>query len=323
MAFWEKFKPFLFCMFIVIVSGQIFGNENIFIGVSLAMALLTYKYVDIGICPKSASLCLFCLFLLIGLSSWANQLGIWISIPINFLTVYILMMCTTMALTQKPYIPPVLCFIFVQGNPVTGPAAIKRILAFLLTAILIAVFYYVFQHKVPQKRTLMDVAKEATRFSTRTQFALRMAAGLTMAMFIGGVFDSKRPMWIAIVTYAVTQPFLTDTLKRILSRSLGCVIGIFFFWALFKYVIDPKYSMIVMMVCGFLCSVPSRYEIQQIFVTINALGAAMILLDPSQSIGLRLLFLALGICIALFCWIIMVKLVIPLYYKKSHTDIST
>lgn len=321
-AFWSKFKPFLLCMAIVVVFGQIFGTDNTYIGISLATALLTYRYINIGISPKPASFCLFGLFLLIGFASWANQLGVWLSIPVNFLTVYILMICTTLPLTQKAYIPLVLCFIFVQGNPVTGSDAIRRMAAFLFTGSLVAVCYYIFHHNQPQKRTLKDVAKEAIHFSTRTQFALRMAVGLTLAMFIGGVFDCKRPMWIGIVTYAVTQPFLTDTLKRVSNRAIGCIAGAFFFWVLFRYVIDPKYSTIIMLVCGFLSSVPSNYGIQQIFVTINALGAAMILLDPSQSILLRLLFLLLGIVIALLCSVVMDKLIVPLHHTREQRDIS-
>lgn len=320
-VFWEKFKPFLLCMAIVLSFGQIFGTDNTYIGISLAMALLTYRYIDIGISPKPAAFFLFCLFLLIGFASWANQLGVWISIPINFLTVYILMIGTTMPLIQKAYIPLVLCFIFVQGNQVTGPAAIRRMAAFLFVGILVSVCYYGFHRRQPHKRTLRDVAREAVRFSTRSQFALRMAAGLAMAMFIGGVFDSKRPMWISIVTYAVTQPFFTDTLTRVTHRALGCVAGAICFGVLFGYFIDPKYSAMIMLVCGFLSSVPSHYGVQQIFVTINALGAAMILLDTSQSILLRLLFLGLGIVIALICCVIMDKFLIPLYYARQRRDI--
>ena len=301
-AFWAKFKPFLLCMAIVMAFGQIFGMDNVYIGISLATALLTYRYMNIGISPKSAALCMFFLFLLIGFASWANQLGVWISIPINFLTVYILMMCTTMPLTQKTYTPLVLCFVFVQGNQVVGSANnLRRMGGFLFAGILVAVCYYFFHHKQPQKRTLRDVLKESHRLSTRTQFALRMAVGLTLAMFIGGVSQCQRPMWIGIVTYAVTQPFFTDTMQRISHRALGFAIGAVCFWVLFKYVIDPKYSVIVMMVCGFLSSVPAHYGLQQIFVTINALGAAMILLEPTQSIELRLLFLGVGVGIALFC----------------------
>lgn len=321
--FWSKFKPFLFCMFILLVFGQVFGNDNTFLGISLAMALLTYRYIDIGISPKPAALCLFCLFLMIGFASWANQLGVWFSIPINFLTVYTLMMCTTMPLIQKAYIPLVLCFIFIQGNPVTGTAITRRMIAFLFVGTLVAVCYYIFHRNHPQKRTLKDVLKESTRFSTRTQFALRMAVGLTAAMFIGGMFDSKRPMWIGIVTYAVTQPFFKDTVQRISHRAAGCVIGALCFWLLFRYLIDPKYSAAVMMFCGFLSSVPAHYGLQQIFTTINALGAAMILLDPTQSIGLRVLFLLLGIMIALLCFFVMNKIVTPLYYSKRtiHTSV--
>lgn len=306
-------------MAILLGFTQLFGNENVFIGISLATALLTYKYLDLGLSPKTATLCLCLLFPFIGLASFANQLGLWISIPINFLAAYVVMMCTTMPLTQKTYIPPILCFIFVQGNQVIGLSAnLKRMLAFFLVGVLVAGFYYLVHHKEPQKRTFKDILREAVHFSTRTQFALRMAVGLTLAMFLGGLLQSARPMWIAIVTYAVTQPFLKDTLQRILHRTFGCIIGAVCFWALFRYVIDPKYSVVVMMLCGFLCSVPSRYEIQQIFVTINALGAAMILLEPSQSISLRILFLGLGIVIALTCSVLMNKLILPLYHARER-----
>lgn len=320
--FWSKFKMFLLCMCIVLIFGAVFGNDNIYIGISLATALLTYRYVDLGISPKSASLSLFCLFPLIGFASWANQFGVWWSIPINFITVYVLMLCTTMALTQKPYIPILLCFVFVQGNPVIGSGSVKRMVAFFFVGTLVAVCYYIFHRKQPQKRTLKDVWQEAFRFSVRTQFALRMATGIMLAMLIGGLFDCKRPMWIGIVVFAVTQPFFLDTLVRMSHRAFGCVLGAVCFLVLFKYMIDPKYSTVILMVCGFLSSVPSQYKIQQIFVTINALGAAMILLDQSQSISLRLLFLLLGVLIVLFCSLIMEKVVTPFLHNRAQKSVA-
>lgn len=60
--YWSNFKMFLFCMAILLAFGAVFGNDNIYIAICLATALLTYRHVDLGISQKAASLSLFCLF---------------------------------------------------------------------------------------------------------------------------------------------------------------------------------------------------------------------------------------------------------------------
>lgn len=316
----SKLKYFALCMGIVMGFASVFGFGNIYIGVSLATALLTYRHIDLGFSPKHAAPCLLGLFLLTGLASWANGLGVWISVPINFLTVYILTSCTATRLEQKAYIPLVLCFIFVQGNPVAGSANLLRMLGFLFTGTLAALCYYLFHRRQPQALTMKEVAENALRFSERTQFSLRMAAALTAAMLIGGLLHCDRPMWLGIVTFAMTRPLFSETVSRIKHRTFGCALGVLCFVLLHKYLIDPRYSAVLLMACGFLSSVPGRYGFQQIFVTVNALGAAALLLGGTQSVTLRLLFLAGGIAIALVCYFAMEKLIFPLARLHRHQD---
>lgn len=316
-----KLKYFILCMVIVMGFGAIFGFENIYIGVSLSTALITYRNMDIGFSPKSAAPCLFGLFLLIGLASWANLLGVWISIPINFLTVYILTAFTTTKLEQKAYIPLVLCYVFVQGNQVVGSANFLRILGFLFAGILSAVCYYYFQRKHSQNYTLKKVVSNCFRLSAQTEFSLRMAVALTLAMFVGGLFEFECPMWLGIVTFSMTRPLFSETVSRIKHRIFGCLMGVFCFVLLYEYLIDPQYGAIFMMLCGFLSSVPSRYAYQQIFITISSLGAAALLLGETQSIALRLLFLFVGIGIALICYVFMEKLIFPLSHQLPNEEL--
>lgn len=311
-VFLSKVLYFALCMAIVMGFATVFGFGNVYIGVSLATALLTYKHIDIGVSAKSGAGLLLGLFLLIGFASWANQLGVWISVPINLLTIYALTASTATQLEKKAYVPLVLCFIFVQGNQLVGKANYLRMVGFLFAGVTVAVCYFIFHRKEKGGQDLKELFKGAISFSEQTKFSLRMAVAVSVAMLIGGLLQCDRPMWLGIVTFAMTRPLFSDTVSRIKHRVFGCIVGVLCFVVLHKYIIDPNYSAFIMMACGFLCSVPSRYGLQQIFVTVNALGAATILLGGTQSIILRLLFLAGGIVIALGCYFTMEKLVIPI-----------
>lgn len=319
----SKLMYFALCMAIVMGVAYVFGFENIYIGVSLATALLTYKHINIGFSTKSAAFCLFCLFLLIGFASWANQLGILVSLPINFLIVYLLTGLTTTRLDEKAYVPLVLCFIFVQGNQVVGKANFVRMLGFLLAGALVGMLYFAFHRNNFQEQTFKSVLKALFCFSEQTRFSLRMATALSLAMLAGGLLHCNKPMWLYIVTFAMTRPNFSETVSRIKHRTFGCVLGVLCFLLMYNYLIDPKYSTVLMMACGFLCSVPSRYGFQQIFVTVNALGGAVLLLGGTQSIALRLLFLAGGIVIALTCYFAMEKIIFPFInlHKREETEI--
>jgi len=161
------------------------------------------------------------------------------------------------------------------------------------------IVYYLHHRKKTYKRTYRDLLREAFKNSTRSRFVLRMTLGITAAATAGALLHVAKPMWISIVVMSLTQPFTHDTHERIQHRLVATVVGRIIFSVLFNYLIPPVYSTLALMVLGYIYMFVKEYKIQQVFVTINALAAAMILFDASTSIPMRITLLVFGIAIVL------------------------
>ena len=129
-------------------------------------------------------------------------------------------------------------------------------------------------------------------------FALRMAIGLTISMFIGGIFGFVKGMWISATVLSLTQPHYEQTKERIGQRIIGTIIGAILFIILFCFIVPKSMDTIVLLVLSYIYTFIKPYKIQMIFITLNALAAAMILFDASISVPMRIAFVLVGVVIA-------------------------
>ena len=128
---------------------------------------------------------------------------------------------------------------------------------------------------------------------------LRMAAGITIAMFAASMLGLKKPLWISIVVMSLTQLQLNETLTRIKHRAFGTVVGVLVFVVVFQMIVPQQYSMLFILLMSYLSFFTPEYKYKQIVNAVCALNASLVLLDTTTAIENRVLCLLGGIAIVL------------------------
>lgn len=285
----------------VSLYGAIFGSENTLVGVCAITAMLMFCGVHLSLKFSEAIITTVISFVLMGVSSQLSVLNPFLGLAINFISLFVLSYLFTNKLETKAYLPFILCYIFLEGTPISWDKFPKRLLSLLVAGVLIAIVYY-FTHKKNDDSdhlSISEMIKNMRKDSLQFNFSLRMAVSVSLAMFVGSLFGFQKSMWISMTAMSLTQPHFDDTKVRIKERFFGTLIGSVIFLILFVYIVPEQFSTLVLLVLSYIYSFVNEYKVKIIFITLNSLGSAMILFNPGVSIPMRIAFVVVGIGIAL------------------------
>lgn len=301
---WKNALRFIFNVGYSFIFPMIFGMENVLPSVALCVGLTMLPYSDLNIKPHVMATIIIGLNLGCGLVSQLAFASPWIALPVNLLFCALLLILTCEPTLTKPSISFLLCFIFCQANPVPVEKLPMRMLSLLAGSVITAVtMIFVWRHKEFGKdgRTFIEQIKHC---AVHYSYILRMSIGLSAAMFIGSYFHLMKPLWISVVVMSLTQMNVNETIERIKLRTVGTVIGAVVFVVIFGFIIPEKYSVIAVLVMGYLSFFTSDYKHKTIVNAVSAINASLVLMDTSRAINNRVICLASGIGIVLVMWAI-------------------
>lgn len=296
----SKFLIFAFVMLFVMLFTLVFSSDNSYIGVAMITGIMMFKFIDLYIPYKKSPCLIIGLFLLIGVSAWLSQFNPFSGFFINFITIIIFLTLSSADMESKSYMPFILCYIFIQANPVSDDKMPLRMLALFIGSILVSFTYAFFHRKSDYTHPIHALFKLLHPDTLHFQFIIRMALGEALAMFLGDFFHIPRYMWIALTIMSLTQPFYAKTKERIKHRFIGTIFGSLIFALVFQWLIPSEYLAICFLLLNFIYTFITDYKIQMVFITINSLNAAMILFDTRTSVFLRIVMICSGIFIAHF-----------------------
>lgn len=312
-------KLILLIGIIVFISifSSIFGSNNTLIGVVTITAILMFSSMNLSLEFKDAILGIIVFFSAMGITSYFVKYHPYIGIVVDFILVFLMTYIFSIDTKKKLYLPFILCYIFLQGSPATDSELPIRIVSLFIGGALVAIIYYLTHRKAEEedRRTIKDMLSNIDIHSLQTNFSLRMAIGITIAIFIGTIFNFTKGMWITSTVLSLTGPYYNDIKEKIGQRLVGTVIGAIIFIILFNFLIPKSLDSIVLLVIGYIYSFIKPYKIQMIFITLNSLGAAMILFDSTTSVPMRIFFVIIGIVIA-----VLVNEPICKIYENTHKE---
>ncbi|HHD2754188.1 TPA: FUSC family protein [Clostridium perfringens] len=284
----------------VTLYGAVFGSSNSLIGVCAVTAMLMYRSVHLSLKLNEAIITTILSFVFMGVSTQIALINPFLGLIINFISIFIISYLVTNTMETKAYLPFMLCYVFIEGTPITWSEFPIRIVALLFGGILIALVYH-FSHRKKDDSdhmTITEMIKTMDKNTLQFNFSLRMALSVSVAMFLGSVFGVQKSMWISITAMSITQPHFDETKTRIKERFFGTLIGSAIFIVIFVYLVPEQFSTIVLLILSYIYTFVKEYKIKMIFITMNALGAAMILFQPGISVPMRIALIVVGICIA-------------------------
>lgn len=147
-------KTILFVLIVGFVIGfkKVFGPENVLIGVTTITAMLMFLERDLTLNPVKNTFKLILINLFIGLAAFLANQNMWLAIPINFLTLFIIcyLFCDDL---QKPmYLPFGLQYLFILATPISIHKLPLRLVSLIIGAIFIMLLQLIFnKNKVSNK----------------------------------------------------------------------------------------------------------------------------------------------------------------------------
>lgn len=285
----------------VTLYGAAFGSDNSLIGVCAITAMLMFVNVHLSLKLHEAIITTILSFVFMGVSTQIASINPFLGLIINFVSIFIVSYLVTNKMETKAYLPFMLCYVFIEGTPISWSEFPLRILALFTGGALIALVYY-FSHRKKDDSdhmNIIEMVKTINKDTLQFNFSLRMALAVSLSMLLGSVLGFQKSMWISITAMSITQPHFDDTKVRVKERFFGTLIGAAIFVVIFVYLVPEQFSTIVLLILSYIYTFIKEYKIKMIFITMNALGAAMILFQPGVSVPMRIAFIVVGIGIAL------------------------
>lgn len=152
-------------------------------------------------------------------------------------------------------------------------------------------------------RVLVEFVREMFNIdSQQFRYALRVAIGLTIAVFIFKFFNIDHGHWIALTMIIVIQPYYGATRKKGIERTIGTVAGIVLGGVVMLLPLPHQAFVGLLVVISFLVAyfLRNNYKVGVFFVTVMMVVMMQISKQGSwELIGWRLLSTLIGAALAI------------------------
>ena len=121
---------------------------------------------------------------------------------------------------------------------------------------------------------------------------------LSVCLFISQLFGLSYGRWLCFTIAALVQPDAESSHKKTIERLIGTGVGATIFVALITIFKEESQQMIIVLLSSYIGMYMNRYDFKMIFITIQALGGALLTATGSIVIGNRLFYIVVGAVIA-------------------------
>lgn len=148
---YAKTKIFIYILLFIFAFNSLFGKDNTLIGVTIVIATLMYLERDLTKNPWKNLLFLLTVNLLQGIFGYISAVHMWIGIPLNLISMFIVGYFFSFNLKKPLTIAFGLQYLFILTTPVTFEALPLRLMALALGAVIVMVAQFIFNHNKMEK----------------------------------------------------------------------------------------------------------------------------------------------------------------------------
>lgn len=279
----------MFCFTFVTIASLWWGSENSIAGVVILLSLLTLRQADFGIRTSHGTGVVLLIFgvLLIG-PRLSNTMGPWGALLVNLVCLMTIMLFGCHHVMMSNQFTFVLGYLLLQGYDVEGQAWTVRMAALAGGGLLCAGIFAWKHRRQHYRRTIGDIFREFSFHSTRTRWQLKVAAGVSLALFFAQILQIPRGMWAGICTMSMLAPFFEDTLYRAKRRAPFTLLGCALFLALYRLIPESAFGYVGIL-GGIGVGLSATYGWQTVFNVLGALSVAVNLFGLAGAIILRIM----------------------------------
>lgn len=284
----KVFLTTVFCVGFVAAFTMLFGEKNGVVGVAVLLSLMAFRHVNLGFDTFQSFWTMLGIFVILAVGPYAaNRFSMFGAFVVNFTCILPLLVMGCHNVIFFNHATFILSYLLLYGNDVTGADYAKRIVGLMLGGIWVAACIYRKNKECNQKRTLWDVLQEFRMDSTRSQWQIKLALGVSLSMLIGQIIGLPRVMWIGIAAMSLLQPFDSDRKVKMKYRFIGTLAGCLVFFLLIKFLPESSYGLIGI-IGGIAVGFCATYKWQTVCNALGALGLAMSLYGADGAIALRI-----------------------------------
>lgn len=126
------------------------------------------------------------------------------------------------------------------------------------------------------------------------KFSLRLAILVGIALFIVQLFDLTYGRWFCFTILALIQPGFEESRKKMVHRFIGTLSGVMIFILLFSLFKQDSQRTLIILGASYIGMYMNRYDLKMTWVTIQALGAAVIGTTGPVVVANRVFYIVLG-----------------------------
>lgn len=278
----------LFCMGFVMGFSAIFGDDNSIAGVVLLLFLMVFKNADFGIGMKDSLGVMGIIFaVLIVMPRLANSFDPITGMFINMGCIFLLAFLSCHNLLMFNQSTVVLGYLLLYGYDASGKTFALRSIGLLLGAAATILVFYRGHKKRTYKRNIKDLFSEFNIHSSRTQWQIALALGVSSIMCVVELLDLPRSMWAGIAAMSVMLPFEKDSKVRTKGRIPGNIIGGIVFLILY-IILPPSFLSYAGIIGGIGVGLSATYGWQSLFNSFGAMAVATSLIGLEGAIFFRI-----------------------------------
>lgn len=288
-----------FCVAFVTVYSKVFGSSNSIVGVVVLLSVMTFRFADFGIHAPHAVSSLMVIWTIMTFGPrLANAGNLFTELLVNIVCILVLMVlgCYNVVMCNQSTL--LLGYLLLYGYDVTGKDFLMRVLGMFVGGVLTGVVFYKNHKHQKYKKTLRDLFQEFHLRDSRTKWQICVTLGVSSVIFIAGLLNLPRAMWVGIAAMSVLVPFRDKIKARVKGRIPGNIMGGITFLGLYVLLPESMYSMIGIL-GGIGVGLSATYGCQAIFNSWGAISIAMTFLGVEGAIFYRIFNNAFGACYAM------------------------
>lgn len=288
-----------FCVAFVTVYSKVFGSSNSIVGVVVLLSVMTFRFADFGIHAPHAVSSLMVIWTIMTFGPrLANAGNLVTELLVNIVCIFILMVlgCYNVVMCNQSTL--LLGYLLLYGYDVTGKDFLMRVLGMFVGGVLTGVVFYKNHKHQKYEKTLQNLLEEFDLRDDRTKWQICVTLGVSSIIFIAGLLDLPRAMWVGIAAMSVLVPFRDKIKARVKGRIPGNIMGGITFLGLYFLLPESMYSMIGIL-GGIGVGLSATYGCQAIFNSWGAISIAMTFLGVEGAIFYRIFNNAFGACYAM------------------------
>nr|WP_317331987.1 FUSC family protein [uncultured Romboutsia sp.] len=170
--------------------------------------------------------------------------------------------------------------------------------------------------EICSKKNIKSFFKDTN--SPKYCYAMRMAITMTIGLFLMEYFKLSEGRWILFTILSLTTPLYETSKHKIRYRIEATLIGAIIIIILFSIFKTEDSRLFIVMLSGYLQGYVNEYKHKTIFVTISAIGSAVIVGNVQALTIERVVMVAIGTIVA----IIANRYLFPYNLEKSNYQLS-